>query len=616
MMNRWVYDTETYPNVFTFAAESADCPIKVMFEVSPWKNDSAALLAFLHHLAATKAQMIGFNNTSFDYPVLHTALKMGQFNPAVLYEKAQAMINSQENDDRWVHSVYPSDRIIEQIDLMKIHHFDNKAKATSLKMLEFNMRADNVEDLPFPVGTVLNADQTAQLKHYNAHDVAMTKSFYLKSLDMISFREELTRKYQRDFMNHNDTKIGKDYFVMQLEAAGVPCYTYGPDGRTPKQTKRPVIHLKDAILPWINLEHPEFKRVLEWLKGQTITETKGVFKNLKATVDGLEYVFGLGGIHASVESQVVEADDEYMLVDIDVESYYPSTAIAQRFKPEQYPDVFCDIYANLKEQRKKYPKGSAENAMLKLALNGVYGDSNNQFSVFYDPLMTMQITLNGQLLLCYLVERMRENVAGLSVIQANTDGITLKLPRSEKYIFDAVVEGWEQVTKLKMEQVEYSRMFIRDVNSYIAETVTGKRKLKGAYMYDRGWHQDHSALVVAKVAEKVLLDGAPIRETVENWPDIMDFMMRIKVPRNSHLTLEVDGNQLPLQRITRYLVSKSGGSLFKWLAPLKGKTDWRKIGAQCGWKVTPCNDVKHANRDDINYEYYIQEVEKLCLILR
>ncbi|WP_230682116.1 hypothetical protein, partial [Streptococcus pneumoniae] len=75
-------------------------------------------------------------------------------------------------------------------------------------------------------------------------------------------------------------KIGKDYFVMELEAAGVVCYDYGPQGRTPRQTRRPSIALKDAILPWIAFQEPEFQRVLEWLKEQTITETKGVFKDV------------------------------------------------------------------------------------------------------------------------------------------------------------------------------------------------------------------------------------------------------------------------------------------------------------------------------------------------
>ena len=74
------------------------------------------------------------------------------------------------------------------------------------------------------------------------------------------------------------------------------------------------------------------------------------------------------------------------------------------------------MYAGLKEQRVRFPKGSPENAMLKLALNGVYGDSNNQYSVFYDPLYTMKTTLNGQLLLCLLAEKLLR-IDGLRLIR-------------------------------------------------------------------------------------------------------------------------------------------------------------------------------------------------------
>ena len=79
-----------------------------------------------------------------------------------------------------MHLVKPSDRFVTQIDLFKIHHFDNKARATSLKVLEFNMRSDSIEDLPFRVGTVLTREQVEVLKKYNQHDVSMTKAFYHK----------------------------------------------------------------------------------------------------------------------------------------------------------------------------------------------------------------------------------------------------------------------------------------------------------------------------------------------------------------------------------------------------------------------------------------------------
>ncbi len=608
MSNDYVYDIETYPNVFTLAVEHSQAPLRWSFEISDWRNDSRDIVAFLQYLKDTNARMVGFNNLGFDYPVLHTLIRMGRSDAPTLYQKAMAIIGSQdEGEGKWAHQINPSDRFVPQIDLFKIHHFDNKARATSLKVLEFNMRSDNIEDLPFPVGTTLTQAQVPVLKRYNAHDVAQTKAFYEHTFSMLKFREELTHKYSRDFINHNDTKIGKDYFVMKLEEAGVACYDYGSKGRTPRQTRRPSIALKDAILPWIAFEQPEFNRVLGWLKGQVITETKGVFNDLTATIDGFTFVFGLGGIHGSVESEVIESDDDHIIVDLDVTSYYPNLAIVNGFHPAHLGSTFVTIYKHLFEQRKQYPKKSAESAMLKLALNGVYGDSNNQFSVFYDPLYTMTITLNGQLLLCLLAEGLM-HIPGLRLIQVNTDGLTVRVPRANKWLVDVARAAWQTRTGLNLEEAIYKRVFIRDVNNYIGQYEDGSVKRKGAYEYDMEWHQNAGGLVIAKVAEKVLVEGAPIRQTVQQWPDIMDFMLRTKVPRSSYLQWG-DGR---VQNTSRYYIAQGGKPLFKWMPPLKDKTEWRKIGVESGWGVQVCNDIKDATLP-VEFEYYIREVEKLCL---
>ena len=613
MSNDYVYDIETYPNVFTLAVEHAEAPMCWMFEISDLRNDSREIVEFLQHLKETNSRMVGFNILGFDYPVIHTLIRMGKSDANTLYQKAMAIINSQDEDDRWVHQVNPTDRFVQQVDLFKIHHFDNKARSTSLKMLEFNMRSDNIEDLPFKVGTTLNAAEIEVLKKYNKHDVSQTKAFLAHTTDMIAFREKMCAMYPgKDWINYNDTKIGKEFFTMKLEEAGVSCYDYGPKGRTPRQTKRPVIHLKDAILPSIAFNQPEFSRVLNWLKTQSITETKGVFSDLTAIVNGFCFVFGLGGIHGSVESKVVESDDEYVIVDLDVASYYPNLAISNGFYPQHLGKEFCAIYKNLYEQRKTYPKKSAESAMLKLALNGVYGDSNNQFSVFYDPLYTMTITLNGQLLLCMLAEGLMM-IPDLELVQINTDGLTVRVRRGAKSRVDAVRSWWEKMTGLQLEEAIYKVMMIRDVNNYIAQYEDGSVKRKGAYEYDMDWSQNHGGLVIAKVAEKVLLDNAPIRQTLEQWPDIMDFMLRTKVPRSSYLALEKDGVTVQLQNITRYYIAQGGGRLFKWMPPLKGKQEWRKIGVESGWGVQPCNDIRDAGKLPVDFDYYVREVEKLCL---
>ena len=614
MSNDYVYDVETYPNVFTLAVEHAEAPFQWSFEISDRRNDSKEIIAFLQWLKDTNARLVGFNVLGFDYPVIHTLIRMGHSDANTLYQKAMAIINSQDDEGRWMHNVNPSDRFVEQIDLFKIHHFDNRARSTSLKVLEFNMRSDNIEDLPFPVGTTLNAGQIEVLKTYNAHDVSQTKKFMGYTADMIAFREKMCALYPgKDWINYNDTKIGKEFFTMKLEQSGVACYDYGSKGRTPRQTKRPVIHLKDAILPWVTFEHPEFNRVLNWLKEQSITETKGVFNDLTAVVNGFCFVFGLGGIHGSLESKVVESDADHVIVDLDVASYYPNLAISNGFFPQHLGKEFCVIYKNLYEQRKTYPKKSAESAMLKLALNGVYGDSNNQFSVFYDPLFTMSITLNGQLLLCWLAEEIMK-WTDAELIQVNTDGLTIRIPRSQLYDLQKTRTHWETATGLQLEEAIYKSMMIRDVNNYIAQYENGSVKRKGAYEYDMEWHQNHGALVVAKVAEKVLLENAPIRQTLEQWPDIMDFMLRAKVPRSSYLAIERDGVTSQLQNTTRYYVAEGGGRLFKWMPPLaKTPGVWRKIGVESGWGVQPCNDIKDAGKLPVDFDYYVREVEKLCL---
>lgn len=609
-----IYDIETYRNCFTLAAEHAEYPMTWCFEISDYKDDSKELVDWLYWLKSINARMVGFNNLGFDYPVIHLLMQMGKATPSILYDKAMAIIGNQDDENRWQHMVYPSDRHIEQLDLFKIHHFDNKARATSLKVLEFNMRSENISDLPFPVGSSLTPEQIAKLREYNAHDVRETKKFYHLSKDMIRFREELVMKHgsDKDWINFNDTKIGKEYFIMRLEAAGVQCYEFGPSGRQPRQTKRAFINLNEVIFPWLKFENPEFQRILDWLRQQTITETKGVFKGLIARVDGIDFVFGTGGIHASVRNETIFSNDEFSIEDIDVEGYYPSTAIAQRFKPAHFPDIFCDIYGDLKEQRKLHKKGTAENAMLKLASNGVYGDSNNKFSVFYDPAMTMSITLNGQLLLCLLVENLLK-IPGLRIIQSNTDGITVYCPRAHNAQMHSIVQWWEGITKLKMDFAEYKMMCIRDVNSYLAVKLDGSIKRIGAYDYHKEHHQDMSAPVIPKVVEQVLVNDAPIRETVENWSDRMDFMLRVKVPRNSKLMLHYQGVDYPLENTQRYYVSNGGGQLVKVMPPLAKKPgEWRRIGVESGWTVCPCNDIKQATLP-IDYEYYIREVEKLCL---
>ncbi|MGL4755698.1 MAG: hypothetical protein ACRCXB_25345, partial [Aeromonadaceae bacterium] len=108
--------------------------------------------------------------------------------------------------------------------------------------------------------------------------------------------------------------------------------------------------------------------------------------------------------------------------------------------------------------------------------------------------------------------------------------------------------------------------------------------------------------------------SAPIRQTIEEWPDIMDFMLLAKVPRSSRLTIEPVGETpKQIQNTTRYYIAEGGGRLFKYMPPFDSGQDWRKIGVSSGWGVQICNDIRDAGKLPVSFDYYVREVEKLCM---
>ena len=136
-----------------------------------------------------------------------------------------------------------------------------------------------------------------------------------------------------------------------------------------------------------------------------------------------------------------------------------------------------------------------------------------------------------------------------------------------------------------------------------------KLKRKGAYEYEREWHQNQSNLVVQKAVEKHLIEGVKIDDFIRNHDNPFDFMLRTNVPRTSRLVLEHEGIEEPLQNVTRYYISTDGGQLVKIMPPLKGKDEERRIKINDGYKATPMNEM--GQLQNINYDWYITEARKL-----
>lgn len=647
------YDEESFPNLYTFAAVDLYSDQWFEFEISWWRDDRAALFVYADWCRRNGVFFVGFNSLHYDYPLLHFILEdIERATVENIYQKSQEILHGNERSEIWENK-----RFIQQIDLFKIHHFDNKAKTTSLKALEVNMRSEDVLESEIPFGTVLTQDQVPIIKYYNRVDTAETKRFAHISMPDIELRWKMREIMSGDVLNFNDTKLGKELLAQRL--GDDLCYTRDSNGkRQPRQTFRHGIPLAQCILPYIQFGETDFRRIHHWLYQQTIYETKGAFTDLKALVNGIEYVFGTGGLHGSVKSRVYVSDSEWAILDDDVASLYPSVAIVNRFAPEHLGAPFIEHYANLKAERFKHKKGTPLNKTLKLALNGVYGDSNSPYSVFYDPKFTMSITINGQLILAMFVEWLL-TIPTLEVIQANTDGVTYRVDRSLIPRVEEIRAAWQHFTRLDLEQVEYSRVWIRDVNNYVAETPDGKVKLKGAYwtpdkhpediqnLSPTGWYRDYSADICAKAAVACMTKGADIASFIYSHVDMFDFMLREKCKRTDKLL--IDG--VEQQRVLRYFMSRDGGILQKvapptepermgQFKPARGVSDydyneWHRINGNvhnpalhtknrsvyenrtthfhAGYFVTECNHVKRFNFATLDYSWYIAEAEKLVI---
>lgn len=642
----YTYDLETFKAVFLFIGKFYGQPVEV-YEISRRRNDRDKLLQRLNFLRTLDAYMMGYNNNFFDYPIVHSLInEPWTFDNIKAYRKGQELIKSSNQFD----IIYHNDRVIKQIDLLKINHFDNANKRTRLKDLEFAMRSPNIEDLPSdPHADQMTDEEIDRLIYYGSHDVLETEKFGIICKPLIDMRFDLQSSgvVSGDVLNFSDVKLGSEYLINKIGRS--KCFV---KGSTPRQTPRSRIDFKDIIFPHIFYYTEEFASVMEWYKSKSFYVGQENEIHLEKRLAGIDFHFGVGGVHASVESKVFRSDNEFMILDVDVSGMYVAVPIANSLYPEHLGELFVTAYTGLKTDRARYKKGTSMNKVLKLAGNGVSGNSNNEYSCFYDPKYNKTVTVNGQLQILQLAE-MFHHIPQSQLIQANTDGITCRFPRKHFDLVKLWLKVWEKETKLELELVEYSAMYIRDVNNYIAVSTQGKIKRKGAYNYPETlddyegfWNKDYSMMAVQKATSLCLTQGLNPEYAIRLISDPYDFCIRAKTPSGANMFL---GDKL-VPKTLRYFVSTNGQTLIKRSTPKGEIGDFkRKSGLtdeyyntikkqvtagywderihtknrsryeevittiESGWKVTDCNDIKNFNWKTLNYDYYVNEVNKLLI---
>jgi hypothetical protein len=333
---------------------------------------------------------------------------------------------------------------------------------------------------------------------------------------------------------------------------------------------------------------------------------------------GNTYSFMKGGLHTENKPEIFEANEEYEIHDYDVSSYYPAIIINGGKYPAHLGKEFLlgykkmfDKRLELKPQAKKDKKIAGIVGALKLSVNACYGKTSDMQSWMYDRQVTMYTTITGELSLMMLAESYE--LAGIHVISANTDGLTIKVKKTQLENVKEINTWWCKITKYELERTDYTKIIFSTVNDYIAIKPNGEIKKKGDFLTDFELHKNKSARVVPLALEQYFINGTSVSEFIMGHRNIYDFAMRQRANKDFHFEGKSERGTKIYNKLIRFYVSNTGEKLLKVKNADSTSTAPPISQVEAGdWVMTVCNKLpKDHSMDNINREYYIECAQKM-----
>lgn len=311
--------------------------------------------------------------------------------------------------------------------------------------------------------------------------------------------------------------------------------------------------------------------------------------NFKVTLFENEVSFGNGGIHSVYKGNFntppclyLETDDEYCLVNVDANSYYPSEMIQFKLLSrsaesyEKFINVFDERIA-LKFKENKTPEEEGAQKADKLVLNTTFGASGNKWLDLYDPYMGNSVCKVGQIFLGSLANKIYKTVPSAKIIQTNTDGILVYLAKKDLPILTSLQDEWSKISGINMERDDVIKIWQRDVNNYLMILIDkGKLKVKrkGGWLNDDYYRPGYvttasaNAFVCAKAVIKYLTNGEDIVTNIVNNTNLADFTITCtKGPTYRGVVQRLtNGEELPLYKANRVVATKNDnlGKIYKY----------------------------------------------------
>ena len=562
--------------------------------------DTDGVLRFLEN---PDVEIVTFNGNNYDLPILRMALTGADC--AALKAASNDII---ENDVKpWeFDKLYPVQRFqCNHIDLIEVAPGQN-----SLKIYGGRLHCDKLQDLPIEHTASISPEQRTLLRRYCKNDLRTTLALARELDKQIELRrvmsaelaqqiDELEMSYifkSDDLRSKSDAQIAESVLKQRV---------FVQTGAIPR--KRPIAYKRFTYKApaYVQFRTPELQQALEVITSSDFVVKATGHVAMPEAIDKLEirigttqYNLGLGGIHSQESEVTHKADGDTLLRDIDVRSYYPNLILNMGMYPDSTGPHFLVAYRDILTERlaAKDAGEKVKDAALKITLNGTFGKTSNQYSVLYNPSMMIHTTLTGQLSMLMLIEALETR--GIPVVSANTDGVVVKCPRAKEEVQRRIVAAWEKVTNLETEETNYSAIYARDVNSYVAVKTDGSVKTKG-FFAKAGLSKSPQNEICIDALLAYLADGVPMETTIYGCQDIRKFLTVRRVTGGA-----VKDGKLIGKAIRWYYSTGVTGTLNY---ASNGNVVPRSAGAR------PCMDLPENLPNDIDYEWYVSEAQGLLM---
>lgn len=637
-----------------------------------YEDDDTDLFSLLYWLQQ-KADYFGYNNRKYDCLMLSALLMYyNQFDKpskliTFLYETSQRVIRSSNNDTLWTDNftslILRNNVAFRDLDLFQIFrldHYHKSLKQTSINIKWYNLKEYTMppigdldrhyyhERLPEAKGMTdrelnihyrnvferfIPREYLQEMADYNDNDVYIVAELIRMNQEEVLLRYRISEEYNVDVFSASRSTIA-DKVIVKLYSKYTGLH---PKAFIDTKTIRRKIVVSEILSDKIAFSTPELNDILSDIRSLTLRGEKGEFDR-EFTFMGTSYTIATGGLHSNEIPAVYVENSDSIIVDRDVASYYPNMIRSLKVcQKHLIPKAWFRIADTIVDERLEHKhlakdksldsidrdKHATAAACLKIVANaGIFGKMGSEKSFLCDKKAMYQVTINGQLFLLMLIEKLE--LAGIHVISANTDGIVTVVPRELEHTADDICHWWEKHLGLELEFTYYTKYVTEGVNSYLTVKRGGSSKFKGRMnpkMFLEDLSKGYNSPIVAKCVTEYFINGTPVMETLRNAKSILDFCRTQNVNHKYRLefTHVVDGKIVTdiVQRNTRFYISSTGGTLMKvesmgWNE--HNEEQVKKSSLCAGQRVSICNTVDDTDISELNVNYLYYYNEAMAII--